>query len=302
MVAYCPECGGEITADDQFCQHCGTDLTEGPTSGASTGDQDEWGQHAKDVGERETVGGYDQGRTGADDQRGESADTGWDTGGQQADGRYGIPRKDAMETIQLSAGWLFSITTFLGVLVVVEFVNSLSVFIPALAILLIPIGFVLRPLLAGVGALYADHLVRLDGGQDPVLQFGDAFDQALSKVVTLIAIQILYLIAVIIGLILLIIPGIYIGARLSLAIPACVLDDQGVTESLSTSWDVADGNVLKLVAIFFILLIPAFAIGLIPEPGINVIASPVFAIINGIVYLAVGRIYLENVTGSDAAH
>jgi hypothetical protein len=107
-----------------------------------------------------------------------------------------------------------------------------------------------------------------------------------------------------IGLILLIIPGIYIGGRLILAFPACVLDGKGVSDSLSTGWDVGGGNVLKLVGIFLISAVAVVGLQILAGifGGFSAVNSPVFllltapitGILGGAVQMGVGRVYLEN--------
>ncbi len=70
---------------------------------------------------------------------------------------------------------------------------------------------------------------------------------------------------VIVGLILLIVPGIYFAARWSLA-PAIVLGQgQGVTDSMRTSWAATEGNVWAIILfgliIFGIYFVAAIVIG-----------------------------------------
>ena len=55
--------------------------------------------------------------------------------------------------------------------------------------------------------------------------------------------------AVLVGLLLLVLPGLYLSARLYLVIPAVMLGDDGPLEALSSSWDRTDGNVFTVAGV-----------------------------------------------------
>jgi membrane-anchored glycerophosphoryl diester phosphodiesterase (GDPDase) len=109
---------------------------------------------------------------------------------------------------------------------------------------------------------------------------------------------------------LLIIPGLYLAARLGLALPACVLDDQRAIESLKTSWSVAEGNLLKIGGLIGVLLLGFLVVGIaslvIALPitvvlGVtagstlaSLVTAPIFGILLGAFQMALARVYLEN--------
>jgi membrane-anchored glycerophosphoryl diester phosphodiesterase (GDPDase) len=147
--------------------------------------------------------------------------------------------------------------------------------------------------------VYAERIVR-----EQSVDYEIASDIVRNRFVTLILVSIVYFIAVVIGLILLVIPGIYIGARLSPALPASVLDEYGVSDSLSVGWDIGQGNVLKLLGIFLLTVVvpgilfsgAAVAAGfdVAQNPVFSLALSPVGAVFSAIGELALARVYIEN--------
>ncbi|MFC4988856.1 glycerophosphoryl diester phosphodiesterase membrane domain-containing protein [Saliphagus infecundisoli] len=152
------------------------------------------------------------------------------------------------------------------------------------------------------------HVVGRDEAMGDPVDLGRASSAVLGQFVSLIGIFIVYVLAVGIGFVLLIIPGLYLGVRLSLALPACVIDEKGVTESLETSWSVAKGNLLKLFGIFLIsfLIVVGTAIATLLVTGFGegfylaflVVSAVLTAVVTPIVQFAYARIYLENRPGS----
>nr|WP_267902765.1 glycerophosphoryl diester phosphodiesterase membrane domain-containing protein [Halovenus carboxidivorans] len=55
-------------------------------------------------------------------------------------------------------------------------------------------------------------------------------------------------------------PGLYVGSRLFLAFPACVLDGEGVVDSLSTSWDLTSEISLKTLGLLVLASLSVFAL------------------------------------------
>ena len=55
--------------------------------------------------------------------------------------------------------------------------------------------------------------------------------------------------AIVVGLLLLVLPGLYLFTRLYLVVPAVMLGDDGPLEALSSSWDRTDGNVLTVAGV-----------------------------------------------------
>ena len=84
---------------------------------------------------------------------------------------------------------------------------------------------------------------------------------------------ILSAIAVFFGLILLILPGVYVGARLALYPSYMMIENKGVMDSLKLSWEATDehGGILFGLTLLFILItvVPALVFQLLLAPGLT---------------------------------
>jgi len=307
MARYCPNCGEAVAENDAFCGECGTALGGGDSGWGDAGDT---GQTTQNTGwDDEGNTGQNprntdwEGRQGGRGQQQQAPRQG--PPGAQGGGVAGIPRKSAIDTFVQGVKWLVAVPALLGAFFLVEVLSSLGQFVTGLFSLA---GSVLTLLVFGVAYMYTERFVYdgdVQGGVDGLL---DTVSDVASRLLALIGIGLIYIIAVFVGLLLLVIPGIYLGARLVLAFPACVLDDKGVTDSLSTSWDVASGNVLKLVGLGAINVLAAIGFGIAASVvaavvgGLSVLESPVFslalapvsAVLSGAVQMAIARVYIEN--------
>jgi hypothetical protein len=112
-------------------------------------------------------------------------------------------------------------------------------------------------------------------------------------------------IAILIGLILLVLPGIFLALKFALAIPAIWIGDQGPIEALSDSWERTGGNLLTIIGvgiIFFLiamaLFVPLFAVSLggaalsaAAESGAGfLLASPILIVGTIVVAVTVGAV------------
>ena len=94
---------------------------------------------------------------------------------------------------------------------------------------------------------YVKNIFQADG-EEP--QFS-AYGQQSRKIITYLIANILFSIAVCIGTVLLIIPGIYLYLRLQFFTAFIVEEDCGIIESLQKSWNMTQGQTLPL----FLLLL-----------------------------------------------
>lgn len=90
---------------------------------------------------------------------------------------------------------------------------------------------------------YVKNLFQTLDGEEP--QFS-AYGQQSRKIITYIAANILFTIAVVIGTVLLIVPGIYLALRLQFFTAFIVEEDCGIMESLKKSWALTEGQVMPL--------------------------------------------------------
>jgi hypothetical protein len=305
----CPDCGAEMSKYNQFCVNCGKEIGDTqPTGGQeetaerrSTGVDDHHGQGTDDQYAGDSQ--FQQNTAGQSRQRAGQPQRG--AGGQYAGGVAGQPqgapfqRKSAVDTVSQAFDWLTSFRTLAGVLVGFYVLNSaVQAFVPFSGV----VSIVAFPVLAGITHAHVNREL-----QGETTDFGSAVEDSSDQILPLIGAAILSGIAVLFGLILLVIPGIYIGLRLSLALPAIAIDDYSTTDGLSASWEIADGNLLKILGVvaFVILItiavsIPLGVIGLIAAGGLDspvmfsIVTAPASAVAFGLSQLALARIYIEN--------
>jgi uncharacterized membrane protein len=99
---------------------------------------------------------------------------------------------------------------------------------------------------------------------------GDAIIRAFKFIWPLIVLSIGVGLAVMVGFILLIIPGIIIACGLMVSTQALVLEDVTATEAMSRSWNLTKGFRMKLFGlvflVFILILIPSIVIGFFTTP------------------------------------
>lgn len=333
MPEYCQNCGAQLAQDDAFCGECGEPVSgqdapddqgepagghDPPSSGGAGAGQGEPGtqgqpQEPHSQGQQRQ-GGHGRGQTGRGQGRQQRGDQ--YGGGQPRTGRGGQgptpadlpqpPRKNAIDTFKQAVSWVIDVPILFAAFLAVGLIDFIGQqILPLLGL----VSLVLTVLVWGAAYHYTVRFLsgtRIDGSVDEI---SDIISTVTDRLISLIVIAILYFIAVGIGLILLILPGIYIGGRLILAFPACVLDGKGATDSLSYGWEVGQGNVLKLVGIFLINLLAVIGIGAVlgilgiastggvtsaTPPVVALLTAPISAFLGAAVQMAVARVYLEN--------
>lgn len=266
MSSFCSHCGEPVKAGAAFCGECGNPVS--PTESRDQNDRDR----------------------GSEDQWEESVE-------HPREDVDRPPRLGAVDTVKESFSWLQTVPLLIGAFVVVELLNAIG----EISFIFSLLGLLLGLVVWGATYRYAERFVRGESVRGDFDEIRATAESVTGNLLSLLGIFIIFSVTVFIGLLLLILPGIYLGARLILAFPACVLDDRKAFESLSTSWDVTQGNVAKLVGIFLIWFFAAFGIGVILATlsggGVLVallIAAPLVAVLAGTMQLAIGRVYLEN--------
>jgi hypothetical protein len=130
---------------------------------------------------------------------------------------------------------------------------------------------------------------------------GDAIRRGLSRFWSILGLSILVGLGIAIGLILLIIPGIMLAVRWSVALPACVVENKGPFESMRRSADLTRGHRWKIFGIFVLLLIGVIVAGIIVAAIVGVIVAVggivgiVLAAVIGFVAMAIYTAYLNTV-------
>ena len=90
---------------------------------------------------------------------------------------------------------------------------------------------------------YTRNLFQALDGDEP--QFS-AYGQESRKFLNLLVAYLLFSIIVGIGMVLLVVPGIYLALRLQFCLQAIVEEDAGIIESLQRSWEITQGQVWQL--------------------------------------------------------
>lgn len=95
---------------------------------------------------------------------------------------------------------------------------------------------------------------------------GAAISRAAGRLPATIGAGILFILAVTVGTILLIIPGIYIWNRLQLYVVPLVIEGTGVMDSLDRSWRLVKGHWWRTATIFTVILIIILVLDLLVAP------------------------------------
>ena len=103
---------------------------------------------------------------------------------------------------------------------------------------------------------YLKNCFQTLDGEEP--QFS-AYGQVSEKLFSFLVAFILFVIMVAIGLVLLIVPGIYLALRLQFFYAFMVDENTGVIESFKKSWDITKGHALKLFLGMLLMLLISFA-------------------------------------------
>jgi hypothetical protein len=268
-VPYCTNCGEEVTEEQRYCSYCGEFVGDGEPDDHSHGAEqraatDRDGRERRPAraaeGERETQ------RSG----RGTDSD-GADRVARERYGRQPeaemLPSRGTFQTyfdglresIRIPVallvsflGWaLFSVPLlFFFAWVLVTGPVGMS---PVIPILLIPPSVAFG--LLGIGmALYATEYQYKDGE----ITSKTAAKQSINRFVPLLGVWLVFMVAFSVGFQLLVLPGLYIGGRLLLAFPACILDGESVRDSISISWELTRGDSLKPMGFLLSAVILSF--------------------------------------------
>ena len=276
MQASCPDCGEPLRGISTFCFNCGIPLDD--TGGAS------------DSGE-------DSSRIDASGLNSHTLPFGRDRRSPPSSRRNRLPRLDAITTLYRGFRWYLSAPAIVAVFLVVTAFGVVAetthpglylVFLPA-SVLAVGFAHSKAPWFVGQELV---RVVRPPASTKRLL---------VRKGPQLLFIGIVQSIVVSLGFLLFVLPGVYLGARLSLAYPACIIDDRSPLDSLCDSWAISKWNVPKLVGIglfpLLLVVLYLFFLGgnIVPaRPSYLIFVIPIAASISGAQTLAYARVYLEN--------
>ncbi|WP_439501058.1 hypothetical protein [Aminobacter ciceronei] len=164
--------------------------------------------------------------------------------------------------------------------------------------------FVVYMVLASIlqAALVRATIQDLNGQQ---ATFADALSRAVTMIVPIIGLSVLVYLGVGFASLLLLIPGIYLLVRWSVAVPVLVQEQPGVLASMKRSSELTAGNrwrILGLLVIVFValwvmqLVLGLLSLAIVPLLGTVVatgVAAMLSAVLSGIISIAVAVSYVE---------
>lgn len=223
-----------------------------------------------------------------------------------------LERQNTVTTLQTAAGWLKETPGLVGLFFLIGLLNAVGQLTGLVSIFGSLLGSLAGLIFGGVV-----HVSAADKVADRAPDLVANAEAVVRRTLSLVGIAIVSSIAAGIAAIFFVIPGIYVALRLGLAPAACVIDDMSITDSLSESWAVAQGNLLKLfgiqlatglvsVAVVGVLVVATGNVDAITQPNSSglfvpfLLLSPVTAVLAPITQFAVARVYLENRKDGDA--
>lgn len=279
-MPYCTNCGEEVSDEQRYCSYCGEPVGDGSRETPT--------QH--ETPDRHDPQDNDSTTRPADTATSQSADTGGFEGDPPPEGYEdppGVgtgrsthsPVPGAVELFSSSVRAIFSYPLLLGSLLAAWLGFFFLYFLAPPALFpttVLPGLFGL--FIAGILYVAIEH----DRDAEPT-DFGTQAKRVVSSFLPLVGVWALFVIPFGIGLFFLLLPGLYIGSRLFLAFPACVLDGEGVFDSLSSSWNLTSGISLKtfgmlslatLSVVILVIVLSIFTTGLAIAVGADLPADP----------------------------
>jgi hypothetical protein len=92
---------------------------------------------------------------------------------------------------------------------------------------------------------------------------GESLRYALGRVLPLIVAYLLFVIIFVIGFVLLIVPGIWIGIKLSMIFPAVVFERKGPFGAIGRSWSLTKGNFWRTLGTLIVVFLITFVLQLV---------------------------------------
>jgi magnesium-transporting ATPase (P-type) len=144
------------------------------------------------------------------------------------------------------------------------YIPLLVLFLPSFIISLLVLGmspgstvllsvidlFAITPFVTGAAIFYAHQNLTNRGATIP-----DSLQAAGERFARLVFLNLILSVIIIVGLVLLIIPGIYLSVRLSFVFYALMIERRSVFDSLNRSWQLTQGHWWKIFRAFLALIV-----------------------------------------------
>jgi hypothetical protein len=141
------------------------------------------------------------------------------------------------------------------------------------------VGLYYFPIMLVFQVFYLAITASIDSvGRGAPLGFGESLGIGLRLLLRSIGMGFCFVVIIVIGTILLVVPGIYLFGALFLAVVAIVVDDAGVFASLGISWRLTQGHWWRTVTIYSVIAI----LGLIVAAVLGAVIGGTFAGIFGV--------------------
>jgi hypothetical protein len=239
-VPYCTNCGEEITDEQRYCSYCGEPV--GGRRRERAEQRPETHDHTAEQpfeGDPPPEGYEDPPGVGTPRQRSGTPGT-LDLFGTSVRAALGLPLLLVALAVAWFAFFMFDMTT-----------TALQV--PGI-------------ILSGLVGLFVAGIIYVateDNREGDSSSLGERAGQVAGSFLPLAAIWAVFVPAFLFGLLLLLLPGLYIAGRLFLAFPACVLDGKSPLESLSTSWDLTSDISLKPFGLLLLSFVSALVLSVL---------------------------------------
>ena len=114
------------------------------------------------------------------------------------------------------------------------------------------------------------------------VRLGESLSRAMARLGPLIGLTVLMTIALFFAALLLVIPAIILGVMWAVAVPVCVVEGSGVTDSMSRSAALTKGHRWQIFGIGVLLLI----VNLVVSEGLSFALTPISSILASLISLA----------------
>jgi len=147
------------------------------------------------------------------------------------------------------------------------------------------VSWVLANLATGVATRYASDVIE-KGRAD----LSESFSYAATRLLSLLIAGIITGILIVIGMILLIVPGVILFLMFAVVVPSIIIEKQGIFESLGRSRKLMGRRWLKALALFILLLIIGAIVSLVAS-SISVFFGPIQPLVSAIITAVFNPLY-----------
>lgn len=308
----CPNCGLPVAAEDAYCRDCGSELSITSQADTRESRQDRIPRDGSDPTVRHaprTTRASSEGRRDAEPsvlpRKNDADESGPDLPRQHAFGSiwWGITvvrKRPELVVLMTGVGLLLLLATP-GMTVQETAFGPQTDIAPWAWLVIVAVG--VADTIVGAAIHFAGYDEAVKRSRNLAALLSDAISRTVSLIITIL----LFTVVTGVGYLFLVLPGIYLSVRLSLAFPACVIDRMNPIDSLRRGWSTSMGRFWKIFGVNLTFLVVGYVVDTSLRLGLGAVregtlpADPpsivIFAITNGVFFpiylLTLTRIYLE---------